>query len=181
VGKFGSIYYDKEAFDLYRHAFDFFGDSFRLIILSGDNHAEIISKLQAAQIDLRKVTVRKVPHHEVCEYLSAADFAFSTIKPVPSRLYCSPIKNGEYWANGLPILIERGIGDDSLIIETEGGGVILETDHIKKSFQQLRELLTTGREALAGSISVIAHKHRRMQIVRDTYQKMSALQHNTRV
>ena len=60
--------------------------------------------------------------------MSGSDFAFSTIKPADCRKFCCPIKDGEYWANGLPVLIPTGIGDDSEIIEREGGGAIMNVE-----------------------------------------------------
>jgi hypothetical protein len=57
-----------------------------------------------------------------------ADFAFSNIKPAPCRKFCCPIKNGEYWSMGLPILSPDNIGDDTDIIRNEGCGVIYNLD-----------------------------------------------------
>ncbi|MFZ5973502.1 MAG: glycosyltransferase [Bacteroidota bacterium] len=168
VGKFGGIYYDEDAFALYAGAFSHFRN-FHLIILTGDDHSFVTARLKKAGIDLRRVTLRSVPHHEVPKYLSAADFAFSTIKPVPSRLFCSPIKNGEYWANGLPILLEPGIGDDSDIIKTEGGGVLLHRNDIKNSFKELSVLLKNGRERNVATISRLAAKYRDMTLVKNGY------------
>ncbi len=172
VGKFGGIYHDDEAFKLFKFAFDFFGDIFRLIVLSGDDHDVIMAKLRKNAIRDDRIFLASVKHDVVPEFLSAADFAFSTIKPVPSRLYCSPIKNGEYWANGLPILTERGIGDDSDIIEREGGGILLDITNPAPSFKELQTLLDTGRKELSFQISKLAHKHRRLELVENIYHRV---------
>lgn len=172
VGKFGGIYYDEESFVLFKEAFDFFGPTFKLIILSADGHELIKSKLSKHKISLRHVILHKAKHECVPDYLATADFAFSTIKPVASRLYCSPIKNGEYWANGLPILTELGIGDDSEIILNEGGGVILDMGNREKSFLTLKKLLGQGRLNLAETISKLAYKYRRMELVENTYKEL---------
>jgi glycosyltransferase involved in cell wall biosynthesis len=173
VGKFGGIYYDHEAFLLFASAFKFFGDSFRLIVLTGHAKNEVISRLKSLGIPMGNVIVDFVDHNDVPAYLSAADFAFSTIKPVPIRLYCCPIKNGEYWANGLPILLEPGIGDDSDIIKNEGGGIILEKGvPLNVSFNKLKELLSLGREAVAEMIRPLAYKYRSMEIIKKVYRKI---------
>ncbi|MEQ8362616.1 MAG: hypothetical protein RH948_07065 [Cyclobacteriaceae bacterium] len=174
VGKFGGIYYDGEAFKLFRSAFDFFGSTFKLMILSADDRVKIMSRLVRNKLPLDRIFFDSVAHADVPEYLSAADFAFSTIKPVPSRLYCSPIKNGEYWANGLPILTEKGIGDDSDIIADEGGGVILDMDNRDTAFAAMRNLVETGREKLAEQISQLAYKHRRLALVEKVYASLFA-------
>ncbi|MCE2995554.1 MAG: glycosyltransferase [Cyclobacteriaceae bacterium] len=171
VGKYGGIYYDEEAFDLYRKAFDFFGTSFRLIILTEQDRGEVIKKCLARGIEANFVFVQRAKHEEVNAYLSAADFAFSTIKPVPSRLYCSPIKNGEYWANGLPILTEMNIGDDSDIIAEEGGGVIVDIHQPDAAFQKLKVLIAHGRAKNSEEIQRLAQKHRSMQVVESIYRQ----------
>ena len=42
------------------------------------------------------------------------------VKPVPTKRYCTPVKDGEYWALGLPVIITEGISDDSGIIRENG-------------------------------------------------------------
>ncbi|MDQ2772050.1 MAG: glycosyltransferase [Bacteroidota bacterium] len=126
VGKFGDIYYDAEAFSLFRAAADHFGAAFRLIVLTPQPEAEVRAKLAAVGLGPVVAFVTKAPHQEVPAYLSAATFAFATIKPAPCRLFCSAIKIGEYWASGLPVLVPPGVGDDSAIIEAEGGGAVFD-------------------------------------------------------
>ncbi|MBI3220373.1 MAG: glycosyltransferase [Bacteroidetes bacterium] len=171
VGKYGGIYYDQEAFDLYRDAFHFFGESFRLIILTEQDRSEVLKKCLERGVDANYLFIHRAKHDEVNAYLSAADFAFSTIKPVPSRLYCSPIKNGEYWANGLPIITEMNIGDDSDIIVREGGGVILDRNHPANAFQKLKELISKGRARNSEEIQRLAQRHRSMDVVESIYRQ----------
>jgi glycosyltransferase involved in cell wall biosynthesis len=124
VGKFGDIYYDAEAFALFKTTADYFGSKFRLIILTPNPLSDVNSKLRRVGIRAENCFTIKAPHHEVPSYLSAADFAFAPIKPANCRQYCSPVKVGEYWASGLPVLLTEGVGDDSDIIKREGGGAI---------------------------------------------------------
>jgi hypothetical protein len=125
VGKFGSIYYDEEAFELFKAAYNFYGGDFFLILLSPTPIAELQAKLARVGFPLAACFITCAPHHEVPHYLSAADFAFSPIRPAACRRFCSPIKDGEYWAAGLPILIPDGVGDDSDIIaaQPQGGAI----------------------------------------------------------
>ena len=126
VGKFGDIYYDQEAFELFRAAADHFGPTFRLIVLTPDAENDVCRKLAAVGLGPNQCFVTKAPHAEVPAYLSAANFAFSPIRPAPCRLFCSAIKIGEYWASGLPVLVTPGVGDDSAIIAIEGGGAVFD-------------------------------------------------------
>lgn len=172
VGKFGGIYYDKEAYKLFASAFHFFGERFRLIILTGHTVSEVSNNLKKQNVDLTRVFISSVPHSQVANYLSASDFAFATIKPTPTRLYCCPVKNGEYWANGLPVLLEGGIGDDSDILKKEGGGVILNHQMPNASFNELQHRMGEGRSFLANKIHAIAEKHRSDKLMKEVYEKV---------
>lgn len=172
VGKFGDIYYDEEAFDLFAEAFHFFGEKFWLVILTPASPNVIFQKMKRRNISEKHIVVAHVSRESVPGFLSASDFAFSTIRPSPSRVYCCPIKNGEYWANGLPILLEDGIGEDSAIIRKEGGGVILAQGESAAAFARLSELMKKGRAEYAMAVSSIAVRHRRMEFLSDYYRDL---------
>lgn len=172
VGKFGGIYYDEDAFDLFARAFHYFTDRFRLLILTPDSIDNVEQELRKRNIPDSSFLVKCVPHGEVAKYLSIADFAFATIKPTPIRLYCCPVKDGEYWANGLPILLEDGIGDDSGIIKSEGGGVILDLAQPEKAFLTLKEMLISERTALLEKVVPIAVRYRSLKLMEAYYNRV---------
>ncbi|MDJ0364545.1 hypothetical protein QMK33_05225 [Hymenobacter sp. H14-R3] len=170
VGKFGSIYYDEEAFQVFRTAADFFGAAFRLIILTPDPLPEVQAKLAAAGLAASQVFVTKAAHHEVPDYLSAADFAFATIKPAPCRLFCSAIKIGEYWASGLPVLLPEGIGDDSDIINKEGGGAIFNLDRpisVPEALGNVAQQM--AQPGYRQQVRQLAERHRSIELSRQAY------------
>jgi hypothetical protein len=173
VGKFGDIYLKKEAFTLFKQAYDFFGDSFFLIILSPQSGEEILENLAAVNFPSKNVYVNTVTHDKVPEFLSAADFAFSLVRTSPSRKYCSPVKNGEYWANGLPILLPREVGDDEKIIKESKAGAIfdIEESTIVPSLDIIKNLMIQGRSVLSTKISLLAHQHRNFDIIANGYRK----------
>jgi len=179
VGKFGDLYLKEEAFVMFQKAFKVFGDRFFLIILSPQEKIEIGKNLSQVGIKTEKIFVDKVAHEVVPLYLSAADFAFSLIRPKVSSPYCSPVKNGEYWASGLPILITKGIGDDERIIHESGSGSIfdLSEESYENSLSVIRELLKEGRQLLSSRILVLAIQHRNFQIIRDGYKRLFEKRH----
>ncbi len=61
VGKFGDIYYDAEAFDLFKAAADHFGPDFRLIILTPNIQSEVRAKLAKVGFTEAQVFVTKAP------------------------------------------------------------------------------------------------------------------------
>lgn len=170
VGKFGDIYYDAEAFDLFKAAADFFGTAFRLIILTPNPVNEVLAKLQKVGLLTHQFFVVRAQHHEVPDYLSAADFAFAPIKPANCRQYCSPVKVGEYWASGLPVILTEGVGDDSDIIKAEGGGAIFNLLHPDSVLQALRAIAQQiGRPGYREQVRRLAEQHRSIDLSRRAY------------
>jgi hypothetical protein len=170
VGKFGGIYYDDEAYKVFRAAADAYGPSFRLVVLTPDPAEVVQRKLAVAGLAAEAVHVTKAAHHEVPDYLSAADFAFATIKPAPCRLFCSAIKIGEYWANGLPVLVSPGVGDDSAIAVAEGGGAVFDLSQpgsLTQSIGQLWQLMQDP--AYRTRIPDLARRHRAIERAQQAY------------
>jgi hypothetical protein len=125
VGKFGDLYYDREAFAILQDAFAFF-PGLRLILLTPTSREHIRAHLAAHRIPEDRVHIASVARAEVPAYLSAADFAYSFVRPHAASLFQCPIKHAEYWACGLPFIAPDEIGDDSSVITREGGGANLD-------------------------------------------------------
>jgi len=169
VGKYGGLYYDHEAFLLYRHLFRFFGSEFFLIIITESNPKKLQTKIEEHQLPADHCFISKASHREIGDFLSAADFAISTIKSVPAMGYCSPIKHGEYWAADLPILSTLDVGDDAEIMRDEGGGVVLDVqDH--EPDKKLAELKSMIGNRGSGLYSKFAFKYRHPSIMADAIE-----------
>jgi glycosyltransferase involved in cell wall biosynthesis len=132
AGKLGGIYLKEEVFDLIKSCYEYWGDRFRFLMLTNASKEEIETEKQRVQLPDQVVISRFVFHQEVPRYLSLGDFAINPVKPVPTKKYCTSIKDGEYWAMGLPVVISPDISDDSAIIEKENTGVVV--DFSKKEF-----------------------------------------------
>lgn len=170
VGKFGGIYYDADAFALFKQTADFFGPGFRLLLLTPQAPAEVQAKLAAAGFDPARAIVTRVPFAEVPAYLSAADFAYGLHRPTP---YVSPIKVGEYWANGLPVLLTAGVGDDSGIIAAEGGGAIFDLARPGSVGEALASMQTQLADpAHRQTIRALAARHRSVERAREAYEAL---------
>lgn len=175
VGKFGDIYYDNESFEIFKTSFEVFEGNFFLIILSPESREEILLKSEKYGIPASRVFVSKVSHADVPDFLSAADFAFSLIRSTPSRRFCSPIKNGEYWANGLLILLTEGVGDDEHILGINDAGAVINTsvDSVKLGLLHIKKQINEKtREELNKKISTLARQHRNFQIIAKAYRQL---------
>lgn len=163
VGKYGGLYYDREAFVFYRRLFDQFGLRLFLIIITEIEPGMIEGRLQEQDLPRDHVFVIRADHKDVGAYLSAADFGISTIKPVPAMRFCSPIKHGEYWAADLPVISTLTAGDDADVIKNERAGVLLSPE---EGTGLSTEDLETGIAARgSGRYSQFADKYRSIDLL----------------
>ena len=115
------------------------------------------------QAGLSKFLVQNVPYEKVPGYLGCADLGITGIPPTPSMCFRSPIKNGEYWAAGLPVISYSGVGDDAELIRRERIGVIVEDPSPgswRQCAEELETLLALDRKQLAARCRRAAQKHR---------------------
>jgi len=120
------------------------------------------------------VVSKFVYHHEVPRYLSLGDFAINPVKPVPTKRYCTSIKDGEYWAMGLPVVISPRISDDSEIIAKENTGVVVDFsdgDDLSGSIDKL-EVFIRDKTALKQRIRQIAIRYRSFELAKNIYKEI---------
>ena len=167
TGKFGGLYYREEAFQIFRSAFDYWKNRFHLIILTDEDYHTVLAWARKAGIPLGYLTVARADHDDVPKYLSAADVAFSINKSVPALQYLSPIKYGEYWAAGLPVVTTLLEGDDARIIREEGGGYLLDvnaagSDRVDETFAKVNAEIRAGR---SDHYVALARKYRNFGLI----------------
>ncbi|MBI1737088.1 MAG: glycosyltransferase family 4 protein [Candidatus Rokubacteria bacterium] len=171
VGKFGDTYYAAEAFAVFaRFARAFPG--FRMLVLSPTPRPALEALAREGGYPPEAMTATTVAHRDVPRYLSAADVAFATVRSVPSRLYCSPVKVGEYWASGLPVVITEGVGDDSRIVREHDAGAVfdLTPSSLAAAVDRVRVVLADAghRARIAG----LAERYRARARVREGYEQL---------
>jgi glycosyltransferase involved in cell wall biosynthesis len=175
-GKLGGIYLDNEIFELFKSAIAYWGTRFKAILLTDTPRIAISEYLHKYSIDEKTVTSLFVSHFDVKEYLAVANFAICPVKPIPTKKYCSPIKTGEYWAMGLPIIIPDNIGDDSAIIQkNEIGGVLpaLNEQEYTIAINKIDELIHSPNiQILRDKIASIAKKHRDISSTEKIYREL---------
>jgi glycosyltransferase involved in cell wall biosynthesis len=120
LGKLGGMYMEDELFEFFQELNSKRTNDrrVRIMLLSSDAEDKIALLIQQSGIAPDRFIVESLTRNQVPAYLSAADIAISAVRPNPSKRFCSPIKHGEYWACGLPVIIPDGISDDYLLAET---------------------------------------------------------------
>ena len=174
AGKLGGIYFKAEVFDFIKACYDNWIDEFRFLMLTNASREEIDAECSRVGLAPEVVISRFVFHNEIPGYLTLGDFAINPVKPVPTKKYCTSIKDGEYWAMGLPVVISRNISDDSAIIEQENIGVgmdFADRSQFTSALMRLEDFLKT-KNTLKEKIRQIAKQYRSYGIAEDIYKKI---------
>jgi glycosyltransferase involved in cell wall biosynthesis len=174
AGKLGGIYFKKEIFDFIKSCYDHWNDDFRFLMLTNASREEIEEECKRVGLPEYIVINKFVFHNEIPAYLSLGDFALNPVKPVPTKRFCTSIKDGEYWAMGLPIVISPNISDDSDIIEQEEIGIVMDfadKDQFEPSLAQLDTLLQRKND-LKEKIRNTGQRYRSFDIAENIYRKI---------
>ncbi len=176
AGKFGGIYLTKEVFDFFRSCEIFWGDRFRVLLLTSHNRKQIGQWCKNSMVDEKKLIIRFVPHVDIADYMGLGDFAVTPVKPIPTKRYCTPIKDGEYWAMGLPVVIPENISDDSELIKNNNAGAVIhqfDDQNYSQAIEVINNLLCQPHpELLNKRIRDLAIQYRNYNIARSVYAKV---------
>jgi glycosyltransferase involved in cell wall biosynthesis len=176
AGKLGGIYLKSEVFDFIKVCYDRWKDDFSFLMLTNALRDDIDTECERVGLPKNVVISKFVFHNEIPSYLSLGDFAINPVKPVLTKKYCTSIKDGEYWAMGLPIVISPNISDDSGIIENEKIGVVInfnEKAQMNEAILEIEQLLQSG-DLLKKKIVEVAEKYRSYKIANIVYGQIYA-------
>ncbi len=176
AGKIGGIYLKEEVFEFFAEAVNIWGDDFRALLLTDASHQEIGRAMKQAGVAENVVLHRLVPYDQVPAYMKLADFAINPVKPVPSKRYCTSIKDGEYWAMGLPVVIPPGISSDSCLIREKKAGAVLpsfDPEGYRSALKTIEELFRQeDPDSLRERIRRLSHEHRDFSIAEEVYSRI---------
>lgn len=144
AGKFGGIYAPPEALAMLKSLQQALGRDLFVILLTSHDVQHVKFQLAQAGFSPDQSFVGKVPYDRVVAYLNAADFSLSFWSAGPWSFASSPIKHGEYWACGLPLLMAPGVGDEAQWLEVERVGAIAnfsEPRSVIDAAQRLKTIL----------------------------------------
>jgi hypothetical protein len=178
AGKFGGIYLDQEVFDFFKIAHDYWGDTFRILLLTNQSEVALKAFCEVSKLDFSIFTTKFVAHAEVPRYMALGDFGITPVKSIPTKRYCTPIKDGEYWALGLPIVITPNISDDSDIVEQNNIGAIWQYKEPTTYLKTVKEidflLKNVSKQALHDKIRAVAEKYPSFEIAENIYKTIYA-------
>jgi glycosyltransferase involved in cell wall biosynthesis len=171
VGKLGDIYLSQEVFDFFKVAASYWGKKFKVLLLTNHSIKEVTKFCRKSDLNPNVIIQHFVEHKDVPAYLSLGDFGLCPVRPVPTKKYCTPIKNAEYWAMGLPVVITKNISTDSQLISENNIGYTLQSLDEKEylnAVKKIDELLLDKQ--LPIKIRKIAETHRNYSIAENIYR-----------
>lgn len=123
AGSVAPWYLPSELFRFIRQALGRFPGA-RLIVLTREREAALRS-LQGSGLSAERVTVASAEPAEVPRWLSQAHAGLAFYRPGFSRRGTCPTKIGEYLAMGLPVVVNREVGDVEDVIGASNVGAVL--------------------------------------------------------
>lgn len=172
VGRFGGMYHIEEAFRLFG-AFRHHHPGGRMVVLTPEPTEPIRRAMEDVGFPQDAMVVKRAAHADVPAYLDAADVAFATYRSTPSSAFLSPVKVGEYWASGLPVMITAGVGDEEAIIrEHPEGGVLIDPmvpDHAA-SFAAMQRILALPDQRMR--TMALAQRYRSPLLLKEAYRSI---------
>ncbi len=77
-------------------------------------------------IDQSRLEVASLAHQKIAERLRRVSATYVFVRPGPSKVASASTKVSESFALGIPVAINRGIGDSADVIERDGIGVVVD-------------------------------------------------------
>lgn len=93
--------------------------------LTPTRHNRIRTLMQERGIAEKDYTVLAARPRDVPSFLSASDAGLAFIKACFSKQASSPTKYAEYLGCGLPLIINKGVGDSDVLVTREKAGVLV--------------------------------------------------------
>lgn len=146
VGSLGTCYLLKEMCEFYK-VFKKKKDNILFLIISHTSKVFIEDVLRKqGLLPEGDYVILKASPDEVPAYLARSDFSIMFIKDVDCKIGSSPTKFGESLAAGIPVIVNKGIGDTEDIINREKVGVIVDGLNIHSYKKAISEAFALSGE-----------------------------------
>lgn len=173
-GSVGGNYKPEDFVAVYRSFLNVFPDGF-FLILSSTAPSNLKASFKREGVDVSKIIITSVNFDQVNQYLMASDIGLILYELTFSVIGRSPTKLGEYWAEGIPVLSLKGIGDLEEIQKKYTTGVVLlkalEEPELSNAFQQLE--LMDDRSTLRRNAIDYFDLHKGVNFYADVYNKLT--------
>jgi glycosyltransferase involved in cell wall biosynthesis len=125
LGSLGTWYMIDEMLDFFKILQRKYNNAV-FLILTPDDPELVFSKTIEKGIDRAKIIIQFSSRKELINKVSVSDLSLFFIKLTYSKKSSSPTKLGELLAMEIPVICNSGIGDVDEIINSTGGGVVID-------------------------------------------------------
>lgn len=137
-GKIGTFYLIEEMIGFFKFAQARIKNAL-FVLVSKDNPELLYKKAEEKGVALNAIRYYSGVYEEMPYYMSSADCGIFFINPY-KKIGSSPIKLGEFLASGVPVLINRGIGDSEELVSSTGTGTVVSGFKEKDFSSALEEI-----------------------------------------
>lgn len=96
------------------------------LLVCNNGHDEVHAAARRAGVPASALRVVTAPRARIPFLIGAADLAVAFKRADLANLGCSPIKIGEFFASGVPVIANAGVGDlDALLAPDRNGSLVL--------------------------------------------------------
>ncbi len=144
AGSLGTWYMLSEMMDFFRELINLKNDAVFFILSQTDK--KWIEQYIPHNLK-KKTVIDRVNPENVPDIVSMADIGIFFIKPCISKTASCPTKFAEYLACGLPVIINKGVGDTEEIVKENRIGIVIDAFNVteyKRAIVQTIELLKEG-------------------------------------
>ena len=174
TGSLGTWYMFREMLDFFKVALKLVKNA-HFLILTQTDRSYAINAIKQNDLDMKHITVDTTSYDSMPYYLSVCDMGIFFIKPVFSKLSSSPVKFAEYLSNGLPVVINSGIGDTGSLVKYHSLGSVVDDfneESYAKAIKAVTGMLKTERGALKARCRRVAEKELSLNMATEKYGKI---------
>jgi glycosyltransferase involved in cell wall biosynthesis len=132
----------------------------RLLFLVNEGHTRVREAAARAGIGEDRLRVDSVAYDQVPDALGHASAVMALISPAPSKIASAATKVSEALALGLPVAVNRGVGDAAELVSENGVGVVIDPARTESFAERAKELIALAQEpATVERCRAVAQQH----------------------
>ena len=143
-------------------------EKFKIVFISNDVKQRIVDIISRTDLIPDNVIVISPEHHEINNWLSVGDIG---IHALPRQLDSDSrlgTKVVEYWANGMPVIVNENVGDAARYIHKLHIGLVVKNDNRQSELKEFMKF-KGHRNAYESSCRLAACENFDMKVIADKY------------